>query len=517
MRVALTGGAYTARSVAAAAQRCVNLYSEPMPQGQGEPVQASLYPTPGLRLLITLPDAPIRGMRCATNGMLYVCAGSGIYAVSTTIDPNTGLWSYTLLGSITAGLTTPVSMTDNGLALVIVDGTAYGWQVTLATNTFASIVDTTGSFRGGDRATYLDTFFLFNVPGTPQFQSSLSLSVTFDALYFANKQSFSDLLISIVVAKREIWLLGSFTTEVWYNTGAAAFPFESVPGVFVDKGCVAKYSPAVIDSGVYWLGQDQYGQGVMMRGQDYKATRISTYAMEAEMATYATITDAVGFTYELGGHLFYVLTFPTADKTWVYDITTGLLHEWVWIDVNGTEHRHRANCACFAYSTVMVGDWQNGNLYELDPGTFTDNGVPIKRQRNFPHLLMDGKRVFYRQFLADLECGNPGGDVNVLAPAVAFVREDGGLILREDSGDLMREQGVASTHSGLISLCWSDDRGHRFGNPITQPIGSTGDYLTSVSFQRLGLGRDRVFSISWSLPIATVLQGAWVVLQPGQT
>ena len=100
-----------------------------------------------------------------------------------------------------------------------------------------------------------------------------------------------------------------------------------------------------------------------------------------------------------------MLTFPHADQTWVYDITTGLWHEWAWIDTNGAEHRHRANCFWPCNDTLVVGDWQNGNLYALDQDVFTDNGQPIKRVRSFPHMLADGKRVFYRQFLADMETG----------------------------------------------------------------------------------------------------------------
>jgi hypothetical protein len=510
MRVALTGGAYTARSVIAAAQRQVNLFTEPMAEQEGEGSPASLYPTPGLRLLATLPQGPIRGIKTTTTGSVYVVAGSGVYAVASD-------WSYTLLGSITLGLTTPVSMADNGLQLVIVDGTPNGWQVTLATNTFAPIIDSTGSFRGADRADYLDTFLLFNVPGSPQFQVSDSLAVTFNPLYFANKESFSDQLVSLVVAKREIWLLGSLTTEVWYNTGASDFPFASMQGVFIDRGCYAKYSPAEADNAVYWLSQDRYGKGIVLSGAGYAATRISTYAMEDEMARYAAISDAVGYTYQLAGHLYYVLSFPSADKTWCYDITTKLWHELVWLDSNGVEHRHRGNCACNAYGNVVCGDWQNGNLYVLDRSYFTDNGSPIKRVRAFPHLLADGKRVFYRQFLANLEAGNPGGDVTLLAPPAPFASEDGFFILREDGSRLMREPGVRGFGGGLVSLRWSDDRGRSFGNPVTQSIGTSGQYVTSLQWQRLGMARDRVFELSWSLPIATALQGAWIDARPGQS
>ena len=398
MRVALTGGAYTAHSLIAAAQRQVNLYSEPVPGNLTEPAPMTLYPTPGLTALVTLPQAPVRGLHRATNGTLYAVAGSGVYAV-------TSAWSASLLGSITGGPITPVSMADNGLEMVIVDGSANGFVVTLASNAFAQINDPTRSFRGGTRCDYLDTFLLFAVPNTPQFQVSDSLAITFDPLYFANKEVFSDLLASLIVAKRQIWLIGTQTTEVWVNTGGADFPFSSMPGVLIDRGCCAPYSVAETDNAVYWLSQDRYGQGIVLQGAGYEATRVSTYAIEAEMATYSDLTDAVGYCYQLAGHVVYVLSFPHADKTWCYDVTTKLWHEWVWLDTNGTEHRHRGACGCAAYGTVVLGDWQTGKLYALDPAVYTDDGRPIKRLRAFPHLEASGKRVFYRQFLADLASG----------------------------------------------------------------------------------------------------------------
>lgn len=61
-----------------------------------------------------------------------------------------------------------------------------------------------------------------------------------------------------------------------------------------------------------------------------------------------------------------------------------------------------------------------------------------------------------------------------------------------------------------IFLDWSDDRGHRFGSPVGQPIGQTGEYLTSVQWQRLSYGRDRIFRLTWSVPVATALQGAFI-------
>lgn len=475
IRVQLTGGAYQAHATAAAAQRCLNLYSEPVPETEGEPARTAHYPTPGLRLLATLPDSPVRGIRQATTGGIYAVAGSTVYSVAAN-------WNATALGGIHGGIT-PVSMMDNGNDLLIVDGSSSGWDITLATNTLAPIADPTGLFVGADRIDFLDTFFLFNKPGTPQFYSSLSLAVTFDPLYFANIESLSQELITLAVAKREIWLLGERATEVWYNTGSADFPFGAMPGAFVDHGCAAKYSVAVMDNAVYWLGRDRQGQGVVLRGAGYQSTRISTFAIEQEIADYPQISDAVGYCYMLGGHYCYVLSFPGADKTWVYDMSTQLWHEWAWTDTSGYDHRHRAHVGALCNGTFVVGDWNNGNLYALDDTVFTDNGATIRRSRSWPHMEADERRVFYRQFIATMEVGM---DANAADAPQAWLE-------------------------------WSDDRGVTWGNPVLQSMGQTGQYLTSMQWQRLGMARSRVFRLSWSAAIKTALLSAAIEAAPALT
>ncbi len=374
-------------------------------------------------------------------------------------------------------------MTDNGLTLVVVDGSSGGWTVTLADNSFAAISDPV--FRGATRVDYSDTYLLFNVPNTPQFQSSDSLTVTpFDPLWFANKEAVSDLLVTLVVAKRELWLLGQKTTEVWYNSGAPDFPWATQPNVLIPHGCAAKYSAAEADNAVLFLSRNRQGQGIVVEGQGYDVTRISTYAMEAEIATYERIDDAIGMAYQYNGHNFYHLTFPHENKTWLYDKTTKLWSELCWLDANGREHRHRANCCAAARGLIVMGDYQNGTLYALDPGVYTDVGLPIKRYRAYPHLLADGKRVSYRQCIVDMETGTGGNQL----PAPP-----------------------------QVSLSWSDDRGHTFGSPVLTDGGATGEYLRSLQWRRLGMARDRVFAVSWSTPYKTAIQGAWIDAHPADS
>jgi hypothetical protein len=547
-RITLAGGAYTARSLTAACQRQVNLYGEATPDvtTEGTPRKMTLYPTPGLVALASPPTAGrARALYRASNNQLYAVVGNTFYVVSAA-------WAYTALGTLAGGISTPVSMADNGTTLVAVDGTGAGYTVVLASNSFGTI--STPGFYGGDRVDFIDTFFVLNKPGTGQFYSSNSNAITFDPLYFATKIGYADLLATIIVMHREIWLIGELTTEVWVNSGAATFPFEILNGAFIQHGCAAKYSVATMGDSTFWVSKDLQGQGVILKGSGYQSTRVSTHAIETALGKYATISDAVAFCYQQEGHQFYVLTFPTADKTWVLDLVTGEWHERTWIDGDGVEHRHRAACAAFTYGVNVVADWETGRLYALDLNAYTDAGTPIVRRRGFPHMIQNGQRVIYTQLIADMETGTASGtswqgdipvalgvdgfgDTALQPDGVVAVYADPSVLTDASVGSLLTDDflpsvliddggyagvdpsylavssgitGVVATLGPNLYLRWSDDRGATWSNPVANSFGTSGDFINSLQFQRLGMARDRVFELFWSSANRTALGGAWI-------
>lgn len=475
MRVPLTSGAYAAKSIIANAQRCVNLYAEANPQDA--PCPFTYYPTPGLTLISTPPVAgESRGIYTATNGKRYEVVGANVYYVDAS---NT----YTLLGTLgsTSG---PVSMIDNTFDVFLVDGTpSGGFTIDLSTNVMKQCTDP--AFYGADKVDYVDGYFIFNKPSTPQFYISLYGDIAFDPLDIASKSTYPDNLVTHAVMHREIWLFGELTTEVWYNTGSSDFTFGRMPGVFIEHGCAAKHSVAKIDLALFWLSKDLQGQGIVFAGKNYSAERISTHALEQEFSTYSRIDDAIGFSYLQGGHAFYVLTFPAANKTWCFDTASGQWAERGYLEADGTFSRHRANCHSSNTGRNLVGDYATGAVYALDPNAYSDNGNSIVRVRSFPHISgSDGNRVLFRQFIADMEVGN-------------------GL-----PGD---------TAPPEIRLRWSDDRGASWGNTVTASLGKVGEFLTSIQWQRLGYARDRVFELSWSVPVKTALNGAWIDISRART
>lgn len=488
-------------------QRCLNLFPEALPQSEGEPIQFIHYTTAGLTSIATPTAGPGRCLYRASNGQLFAVVGGTVYYINSGF----GIVS---VGSIVPN-TTPVYMTDNGIDAVLVDGTGAGYQIGLSDHSFVQISDE--AFYGATRCDTIDTFMLFNRPGTNQFYSTVSNTVTpFDPLYIAGKSGFPDPLVGLVVSRREIWLIGQVTTEIWFDSGASDFPFQIMPGPFIQHGCIAPYSIVKQNESIYFISQDQNGSYIMVRGTGYQVERVSTHAIEAEWATYPTVTDAVALTYQQGGHSFVQVNFPAADKTWCFDEITGLWHEKAWIDDNGVEHRHRLQCAAYAYETNVGLDWATGEIYKIDPQNYTDDGQPIKRLRSFPHLVNDGKRAFYTRFAADMQVGFSTNTTSFSNQDFPLDIDSSGQELQLDGvgADLVMDEPPIGNPPPQVFLRWSDTQGKTWGNSLAQSLGATGEYLTQAQWQRLGMARSRVFELSWSEPVATALTGAFIDVLP---
>lgn len=472
-RINLSGGAYQARSVAASSQRCLNLYPEPLPPQQQEAAQFVHYPTPGLRSFVTPENGAVRCLYQTSQGDLIAVVNSGVYLV--VVDK-----TVTKIGSITAG-GTPVRMQDNGITLFIVDGSARGgWYCLLPTKAqtgpygpLTQIRDE--AFYGSRTIAVLDTFFLYTNPDTANWyvgpaEFSDEKTSPFDPLYTASKTSYPDVIAGIAAVNQTIWLFGTQETELWYTSGAPDFPFQRMPSLTIPAGCCAPASISYNAEVILWLGQDRAGLPRVYLGSGQQAQPVSTFAIENAIQGYSDCPDAIGHIYEQGGHAFYVLTFPQAGATWVYDLTTGLWHERSSLDAKMlTETRVRANAWANAYGRVFCGDFENGIIYEVTPDLDTEAGVPIRRQRSCPHAISDGRRMIHRKLTLDMQNGS----------------------------------------GAMIRLDWSDDRGATWSHPaVDMLLGTDGNTWPTV--WRLGMARDRVYRMTWTGGGGAALMGAFL-------
>lgn len=477
MKTPILGSSYVARSINAADNRMVNLFPEVIPEGGKE--AGFLSRCPGLKYLQTVGTGPVRGLWAhQTNGSdFYVASGQEFYKLSgLTATP-------TLLGTISG--TGPVSIADNGTQLFIAcNPRSYIYNETL--NTFAEITDI--DFPGAVTVGYLDGYFVFNEPDSQKFWvTQLFEGTQVDPLDFASSEGSPDGLVGIIVDHREVWLFGTDSVEVWYDAGLADFPLARIQGAFNEIGCVAAFSIAKLDNGLFWLGTDARGQGIVYRANGYTGQRISTHAIEYAIAQYGNISDAVAYTYQQEGHAFYVLTFPSGNATWVYDVATQAWHERAGWD-NGEFTRHRSNCQCNFGGNIIVGDYENGNIYTFDLDVYADNSGIQKWLRSW-RAIPTGQNTLKRssQHNLQLDC-------------------EAGVGINSGQGE-----------DPQVMLRWSDDGGHTWSNEYWQSIGKIGQYFKRCIWRRLGMTlklRDRVYEVSGTDPVKITILGAEVFVTP---
>ena len=507
MQTPILGQAYVARSVNAADNRMINMFPEAIPnEGQ---TAGWLQRAPGLRLLATIGNGPIRGVWdfSPDSTTAFVVSGNQLYKINTS-------YTATLLGTV-AG-TGPVSMADNGTQLfVAANGPSYIYNNT--TNVFTQITDP--DFPGAVTVAYLDGYFVFNEFNSQKvWVTSLLDGLSIDPLDFASAEGTPDLLTSVVVNNREVWLLGTNSIEVWYDAGTPDFPLARIQGASNELGCAAPYSVAKADNSIFWLGSDTRGRGVIYRSNGYTGIRASNHSIEWQIQSYGNISDAVAYTYQQDGHTFYVINFPSADKTWVYDVTTQSWHERAgW--VNGVFTRHRSNCQMSFNNEIVVGDYENGNIYAFDLDVNSDNGQIQKWLRSWralPSGTNNLKRTAQHSLQLNCESGVGLNGIDPTDPLDWFFYTSSGDQLVTSSGDfLLFSPPTVEGANPEVMLRWSDDGGHTYSNEHWATMGRIGQYGFRVFWRRLGMTlklRDRVYEVSGTDPVKIAIVGAELIV-----
>ena len=475
------GTSYTAPSIYQDDQECINFFAEIDPTKQpGERGIVALYPTPGLLFQTQLFEAEVRGLHTMSGEQILIAvSGNKVYKVTTAMVA-------TQIGTLTTS-SGKVSISDNittanGLIAYIVDGpNRYTWIV--STNTFTTLPSTDGPWQGANVVDVIDNYNIYNEPGTQNWAcTDLGSQYSTQALYGSSDGS-SDLLVTLIADRRQVYLLGETTTEVWNDVGnviagITTFPFQRVPGTFSQNGIGAQFSLARFADSFVCVCKDTRGDSTIEMMQGYAWVKISTHAVEQSLTNEITY-DAFAYTYQIEGHEMYVCTFPSIGNglTWVYDGSTKSWHKWLyWDSANAIYKRHRSNCGAYFNNMYIVGDYQNGKLYSIENAVYTDDGATIRRLRRAKHLTTDLQRQYFEEFQIQFQPG---------------------IGLNTGQGD-----------DPQAMLRWSNDGGSTFSNEHWVTIGKIGNYLNRAIWRRLGWSRDRIFEVVITDPIKAVIVSA---------
>ena len=426
-----------------------------------------------------------RQMNSTTVGAEVTGAISGTTLTVSAVTSGTLFVGQTIQGTGVTALTiiTALGTGSGGVGTYTVSTSQTVSSTTLYGLNFSQLPSSDGAFTGGTNVDVVDNYFVYNRPDTQQFGCSNVLSPISGSTNFSSKDGAPDDLVTLIVDHREIYLLGETSSEVWVDQGTSPFPFQRIPGTSTQHGIAAPFSVARVGNSFAYLSKNNRGTAQIVQMNGYVPQRISTHAVENTL-TGRTITDAVAWTYQLEGHEVYVISFPTLQLTWCYDIATGMWHKWLYTNNLGQYERCRGNCAAVFQGYNLIGDYSNGKIYHLDRNIYTDDGQQVKRMRRAPHLTTDLQRQYFEELQLQFQ------------PGVGLSTGQG-----NDPQAMLR---------------WSSDGGSTWSNEHWTTIGKIGKYTNRAIWRRLGTARDRIFEVTVSDPVKTVIVSANLKMTAGE-
>ena len=485
-RFGFIGGSYQSSSPSVDAERCINLLVENV-ESDGKSAQA-LYRTPGTRVFTDLGGTSVpEGFYEPSSGRCFAVSGTTFFEVFAN-------GASKALGTVVNDFTKPYICGSNLQLLIVSGGAAYSF--TLATSKFAPItIDSNSStaIQGPvSQCDYADGYFVVLLRNSSKFQISTLLDDTqWSGLDVAQISLFPENIVGFKINLRSLWFWGPKRSQVYYNSGNLNFPFQPIPGGFIENGLLAPDSPVRMDNTVFWLGADERGSGMAWRGNGYTGQRISTHATETIWQSYPRMDDCRTYSYQENGHTFAVFYFPSAKNgvgaTWVYDASSGLWHERMFYDGSA----HRSMCHAYAFGKHLVGDRSSGKIYEMSSQFLDDSGDFIIRNRTAPYIADEDRWLSFNKIQFEVNTGN--GPMPPL------------------------KDGRGNPRDPQIILDWSDDGARTWSQPRILSVGEAGHYQKRVIARRLGRcwgTRGRVFRVQCSDPVDWAFVDAYVNAPP---
>lgn len=484
--VGFIGGSYRDNNPRYNCQETYNYYCQGDTSGSAKEQQvAGLLQRPGLAYLQTLglPFRPGGFYPLSNSNAAIIVAGNQVFQITGGSGSPINITG--TLGTSSG----PVSISDNGGYVVIVDGTTTFYTFEIGDTTLTSGTDP--HYYGASQVTYQDGIWVFAEPNTPNMFVSLNAGpqggtgggpLAFGEDNYGVKQGYADIIKGLISNGRELFIFGTQTSEVWVNEGASGVqPFVRQDGKNSQIGCISNATIVQLAGTIFWLGQNPQGGAVVYYMNGYTPDRVSTHAVEQQLNSLGDLTESYAYGIQYEGHYFYVLQAQGSDFTWVYDVSgvtetnpnPGNWVKWTTTNTASQQVAFAGIAHCFLNGQHLIGDVE-GNIYAFDKTVATDNGLFIRRVRQTPHVSKDLNNIFYHLLQVDFLAGQ-------------------GLV-----NDGVNPENAVEPKAVLEC---SDDGGQTWGGPIYAPLGAIGQYNVRARWQQLGCAYDRVFRVIVTDPV----------------
>ena len=366
---------------------------------------------------------------------------------------------------------TPVSFATDGNRLIMANG---GRMVHSDGTANTAYVADTDAPTNVTHVAYLDGYILANSLNNNRFYwSNVSDSLNWSALSFASAAANPDYIKALYVFNREIFLLGPLTLEIWETSSDSTATFSRIPGGTLEIGCLAPYSIVRNEEGFYWFDNTRD-----FTFYNARSNQKVECPYQKDIQGFSTVADCIGATYSDAGHTFVIYTFPTANRTFVYNLET---EKWFesgeWDSFSASYKRWNFNCHayCADWNLNLVGGYKNAVVSRIDStydyDDYSGSTVNIRDCRRTGHINYGSlKDKISNELRLTLRRGDLGGST----PPVLMLR-------------------------------WKDNG--RYWSQIKEiSLGNTGEYDIVKRFRRSGIFRTRQYEISSTVTV-DVIQG----------
>jgi hypothetical protein len=354
-----------------------------------------LYSFPGQSLVSTVADGDDRGMH-NMDTVLYRVVGNSLYSVDS-------LGVHTNRGTIT-GTKRCILEGDGDNLVIVADGVVFIYDASADNLITATNVNLTSNNILS--VTIINNQFIYTTenlsymaqPGQPDNVSGL------DAI---GAESSPDKLVRDYVFNQTVYRFGVKTTEPWYNTTDANLnpPLDRIDGQQFSIGLEAKQSLTNTDKALYWLGDDH----AIYRVAGGINERISDDGLSNTIERMTVIDDAFGYAITLQGQDFYIITFPSENRTFVVSESLG---KNGWFELRSyPDSAYTGTSAILIYGKTYIAS--RGKLLTLELDQYTQDtdtmvreriGLPITR-KNVPPAGIKGRALHLSRMEFVVETG----------------------------------------------------------------------------------------------------------------
>ncbi len=457
----LVGPTYTNRSLPVSAQVTRNFYIEVNPQGN-EPI--SFNPFPGLKLFSSGVGAN-RGMG-RLDDVLYTVSGPNLVKVSSA-----GV--QTVIGAIEGDNRCSLDEDQVG-NLVIATGAGKPFKYDGTTLSQGSDID----LPDASTVTYINRRMVYDGIGGDVVFADLSDPLVVNSANVIIAEAKPDDMKAVFAYKQQVYAFGASSIQPLYNSGVGNPPYDFVLNATQEIGIDAIHSIGSNERFAYFLGSDL----VVYQLSGLVSNPVGNPAIGQAISKYLRTDDAYGMCFTIDNLNFYLLSFPVGNETWLFNEQSGL---WTNLAFGTDGDQHLISDHQFIYNKHLVADRRNGNIYELDFDTFTDDGETIQHRRDT--IAINGTTF-----------GKPGAEVFM------------------DRLELMIETGTSLvTAESQIIMQYSDDNGRSFSSERFLNIGPQGEFRHRLEWFGLGSFYNRMFRFTMSDNIKWVLISAHTDVELG--